>query len=465
MWMLNTVLVAVLVVTIGWAAPAASSVPRTVNVDVLVVGGTPGGVAAAIAAARVGASVFLVESSPTLGGVLTSAWLTTFDMNQGAGGQHLTQGIFLEHYRQLGISFDRGQAARVMGRAVVNEPGLRVAVESAPAGVKMDGDRIAGLEFYDVRWRRLVQVHAAQVIDATDDADVAAMAGTPYVLGRPGYRAGERWMQAVTLVVRIGDVDWRALVADIYARLLDGADLFAWGINGKAAWGYADEAARYRPIDPRVVIYPLNLALQDDGSVLINALNVTLVDGLDRDSVASAMATARAELPSLAAHLRESVPGFARARLLDHAPALYVRETRHVAGLYTLTTDDVLAGRIFDDRIAVASYPIDIHPYYPGWVNPYPRVATEYTIPYRAIVPVRPRNLLIASRALSATSEAHGSARVVPTVMALGQAAGVAAALAAQQGWTPAQIADNPARVRALQGALIAQGAYLGAKP
>jgi hypothetical protein len=144
---------------------------------------------------------------------------------------------------------------------------------------------------------------------------------------------------------------------------------------------------------------------------------------------------------------------------------MYIRETRHLIGLYTLTEQDILGNRFFDDRIAVASYPIDIHPYAPGWVNPFPRMPLTYTIPFRSIVSKTPRNLLVASRAFSATSEAHGSARVVPTVMALGQAAGVAAALAVHHGWTFEEMTQDPARLRALHGALIAQDAYLGGKP
>jgi hypothetical protein len=144
---------------------------------------------------------------------------------------------------------------------------------------------------------------------------------------------------------------------------------------------------------------------------------------------------------------------------------MYIRETRHVVGLSTLTVNSILGGQWFDDRVAVASYPIDIHPYHPRWTNPFPRMGFTYTIPYGTIVAARPRNLAIASRAFSATSEAHGSARVVPTVMSLGQAAGAAAALAARHGWTLHDIAHDPERLRILQGTLIAQGAYLGGKP
>jgi hypothetical protein len=459
--MLPVLLAAVLAATMGWTAPAASGIAEAVDVDVLVIGGTPGGVAAAIAAARMGATVLLTEAGPRLGGVLTTAWLTTFDVSVGADGQHLVRGIFLEQFRRLGISFDRGRAARALGQAVVHEPGLRAMMEAPVARVVTDGPRIAAVEFTDLQWHRTIRVRPRQVVDATDDGDVAAAAGVPYTIGRPGYRDGDRWMQAATLVFRVTGVDWREMAIDIVSKLQDGADPFHWGVNGPAAWGYPGQAAAYEPGHPQIVLSPLNLARQRDRSVLVNALNVTGVNGLVPDAVEAGMAAAESELPRLVAYLRDEIPGFENARLADHAPELYVRETRHIEGLYTLTADDILTGRVFDDRIAVASYPIDLHPYFAGWVNPFPRRAIPYTIPFRTIVPAAIDNLLMASRAFSATSEAHGSARVVPTVMALGQAAGVAAALAVQRGRAPREIAETRSLVRVLQGALIAQGARL----
>lgn len=459
------VLVVALVAVISGAAPAATAFPPSVDADVLVIGGTPGGIAAAIGAARAGARVMLMEPGASLGGVITTAWLTTFDMNIGEDGEHLTRGVFLEIYRHLGISFDPDEAARAFGRAAVSEPGVRVVTHAALVRLNMQGGRIVAAEFRDRLWRRTIVVRAKQVIDATDDGDVAAAAGVTFDVGRPAYLGRDRWMQAATLIFRVGGANWQHLAADIRSRLDSGDSPVLWGVNGRAAWGYADIMARYRPTDPRVVAYPLNLALQHDGSILINALNVTGVNGLDPASVWEGLSVARSELPHLVAYLRDAIPGFERARLLDHAPAMYIRETRHIAGLYTLRVEDILAEEVFHDRIGVASYPIDIHPYHAGWRNPYAPDSISYTLPYRAIVPRGVENLLMASRAFSATSEAHGSARVVPTVMALGQAAGVAAALCAQRGRSPHEVAADPALMRQVQWALIGQGVYLRWRP
>lgn len=456
--------VAVLVATMGGATPAAMVLPSFCEADVLVIGGTPGGIAAALGAARMGASVMLVEGSADLGGVIGSAWLTTFDISLGPNGENLIGGVFLEVYTQMGVSFDLDEAARVFGRMVVHEPGVRTVTHAVPVEVVKEGGRVTSVRFLDRQWRRTFVVRALQIIDATDDGDVAAAAGVPYTVGRPGERGQGRWAQATTLILRVGGVDWQAVAADIGWRRDEGADPAAWGISGDAAWGYPDHMAAYRPSHARVVAYPLNLARQNDGSVLINALNVTDVDGLDPASVDRGMRTSVAELPGLVDHLRREVPGFKRARLLGHAPSLYIRETRHIVGLYTLTEADILAGRVFDDRVAVASYPIDIHPYVAGWTNQYPPWANPYTIPLRAIVPHGIENLLIASRALSATSEAHGSVRVIPTIMAVGQAAGVTAAISVRTGWIPREIAESPILLWEVQRALITQGASLNGR-
>jgi hypothetical protein len=457
---------AALLATIVAAPPPATAVQSVYDVDVAVVGGTPAGVTAALAAIRLGATVVLVADRAQLGGVITSAWLTTFDMNLTPAGEHLTQGIFLEFFDRLGISFDPDEGGREFGRAVVHEPGLRAIMEASLLQVHLSGSRITAMEFLATRWRRPFAVRARLVVDATDDGDVAALAGAPYVVGRPGYRAGERWVQAATLIFRVDRVNWRRLADEIiHAVKEEGSDPRVWGVRGRAAWGFPWAMAHYRPADPLNLAFPLNLARQRDGSILINSLNLTGVDGLDPASVQAGMARARAELPRLMAHLRAEVPWFERARLVEHAPALYIRETRHIAGLYTLTADDVTSGRVFEDRIAVASYPIDIHPYYVGWTNPYTSKPRRYTIPFRTIVPRQVDNLLIASRAFSATSEAHGSARVIPTLMSLGQAAGVTAALCAHLGCMPRQVADDAVLLREVQRALILQGAYLGGQP
>jgi hypothetical protein len=425
------------------------------------VGATPAGIAAAAGAARTGVRVHLVEALPKMGGVITWAWLTTWDMNLTPDGAHLTRGIFWEYYRALGLSFDLEEAVTKLTWHVYRERLVGSTTNAPLVRVLREQGRLVGAEFDDRDWQRPLTVRARQVIDATEDADLAAAAGVSYVLGRPG-PGGVPWMQAASLIFRVSGVQWQELAADLLQRKRAGADPAAWGINGRAAWGYQPLMKRYRPTQPGTAVLGLNLALQRDGSVLINSLQIFGVNGVDPASVEEGMSRGRAELPPLVAFLRQMIPGFAQAQLGGHAPMLYIRETRHIRGMYTLEVEDIFANRVFPDRIAVASYPIDIHPYVPGWVSPYAPVRHVYTIPLRALVPVEVDNLLVASRAFSATSEAAGSARVVPTTMALGQAAGVTAALCARRGCTPREVVSSPGLLAEVQRTLRSQGAQVG---
>jgi len=455
-----SLLAAVLLLVPGRLAAAP---PRQLTVDVLVVGGTPAGIAAASGAARAGARVHIVEARPKVGGPITWAWLTTFDMNLSPEGIQLTRGVFSDYYKLLGLSFDLDEAIHKLTWAVYREVLVNITEHAPLIRPLMEGSRIVGAEFTDTTWDRVLTVRARVVIDATDDADLAVAAGARYVMGRDGPR-GERWMQPATLIFRVEGVNWDTITRVLMERRV--ANPARWGINGKAAWGFWDEMQTgYKPGQPDAGVLGLNLALQHDGSVLINTLQIFGVDGTSQVSVADGLAKGQRELPRLVSFLRERIPGFENARLGGHAPELYVRETRHIDGFYTMTVRDILLRRQFADRIAVASYPIDIHPYRPDWSNPYAPVRHVYTVPFRSLVPTGVAGLLVASRSFSATSDAAGSARVIPTTMAMGHAAGVAAAICAKDRCLPEDIARSPALLRRLQQILVAQGAYLGPGP
>jgi hypothetical protein len=460
------IIAALIVATLAAAgvAPAgfAASPQRTVTVDVLVVGGTPAGIAAAAGAARAGARVHIVERRQKLGGDITWAWLTTFDMNLSPEGIQLTRGVFSDYYRLLGLSFDIEEAIHKLTWAVYRERLVNVTEHAPLVRPLVEGNRVAGAEFEDRGFDRTLTVRAKITIDATDDADLASAVGVPHVLGREG-PDGERWMQPSTLIFRLAGINWNELTAAIMAART--GNVAAWGVNGKAAWGFWEAMRAYKPSQPDAGVLGLNLALQQDGSVLVNTLQIFRVDGTVPASLEEGMAKAKRELPHLVQFMRTHIPGMAQVQLADHAPSLYVRETRHISGIAVLTADDIFLRRVFRDRIAVASYPIDIHPYRPTWTSPYPAIRHVYTIPLRTLIPRNIDGLFVASRAFSATSEAAGSARVIPTTMAMGHAAGVAAAICAKDGCTPARLAQSAALIRKVQETLLLQGAYLGTEP
>src|SRR5690242_8425776 len=159
------------------SGPASSSQSCPVSVPVLVVGGTPAGVAAAVAAARLGTRVVLTEARPYLGGDLTGSMLNMFDMDFGPNGIHLARGIFMDVYSQLGMTFDVELAKHVFLQEVRREPNLTLRLLTKPVEVMVDGRQVVGVVVKDLQTHERQAICAKRVIDATDDADLAAMAG------------------------------------------------------------------------------------------------------------------------------------------------------------------------------------------------------------------------------------------------------------------------------------------------
>ncbi len=441
---------------------AAGAAPCTVNVPVLVVGGTPAGVAAAIAAGRLGAGVLLTEARPYLGGDLTGPMLNMFDMDYGPGGIQLARGVFMDVFSQLGLTFDVELAKLVFLQEVRREPNVTLRLYTKPVQVLVQDSRVTGVVFKDVQAHERLTVCAKRVIDATDDADVAAMAGVPYYLGREGSGI-DRAMMTATLVFEVDGVNWNDVVAYVTSKPRPRTGHPHGGVYRGNIWGFSEIMREYRPTEAGTGIYDLNLGRQAARTVLINGLLLYGVDGTDPVSVADGMRRGRAELVPLMAYLRSHIPGFQNAELVRTADYLYIRETRHIRGLYTLTVHDIVDSRVFWDAIGVASYPIDLHPYKSGEFNPYAAQRYVYTIPMRALIPIGLDNLIVASRSISATYEAAGSARVVPTTMEEGQAAGVAAVLSIRARTMFPKFSQAPALVHELQETLTTptQGAYL----
>jgi hypothetical protein len=404
----------------------------------------------------------MTESRPYLGGDLTGAMLNMFDMDFGPGGTHLARGVFMDIFSQLGLTFDVELAKLVFLREIRREPNVTLRLLTKPVQVLMQDSRITGVVFKDLQTHERLTVCAKRIVDATDDADIAAMAGVPYYLGRAGSGI-DRAIMTATLVFEVDGVNWRDVVAYVTAKPRPRTGHPRGGVHRGNVWGFSEIMRDYRPAEPGTGIYDLNLGRQADKTILINGLLLYGVDGTDPASVADGMRRGRAELVPLLAYLRARAPGFQYAELVRVADYLYIRETRHIRGLYTLTVHDIVDSRVFWDAIGVASYPIDLHPYRPGEFNPYAAQRYVYTIPLRALIPVRVDNLLVASRSISATYEAAGSARVVPTTMEEGQAAGVAAVLSIRARTTFPRFSQAPALVHELQETLVtpAQGAYL----
>jgi hypothetical protein len=430
--------------------------------DVLVVGGTPAGVAAAIAAARRGENVTLVAARPVLGGVLTDATMDQWDLNLAPNTDtEVEGGIFREIYAELGDSFGPGDAARVFGALVASEPRIHTIVNATPASVRVSGPAGAR-QIDDVTFAHAggqpFTVGADTVIDATDNGDVTALAGARYDLGRQDTGIDEK-MQAVTLMFTIDGVNWTDVLRDY-----DPAKYGPGGALDDRAWGYSKLMDAYRPSSPDVLVRDLNLGHDADGSVSVNAIDVIGINGLLPNDLIRARVLTESEAPRVVDYLRAHLAGFEDARLGTFADTIYVRETRHILGDEWLAADDVWDGVMPADTIGLSSYPLDLHPVSATDKLAYAAVRHVYGIPLGTLLPKGFTNLMLASPAISASHEASGSARVIPSTIEEGEAAGAAAALARERKTSLATLSATPDDVTALQTDLRDHGAILNYK-
>ncbi len=439
----------------------------------LVVGGGNAGCAAALAAARAGARTLLVERYGFLGGTATAAMVGPW-MTFHSGTERIVGGIaqeIVERLVALGGSpghvpdssdyvptvtpFDP-EIHKALLFDLMREAGVGLLLHALVVAALSDGaGRVIGARFATVGgWR---EVRARITIDATADAFVAASAGCVLHAGDARGR-----VQPASLMFRLSHVDTAALAAYVRAHpeqmrtALPPAERTPAALTAVAGlyefWAQAQAAG----IDvPRELVSFFASPYPDE--VTVNMTRVLDIDPLDPDDLTRAEIEARGQAMRLVAFFRERVPGFANARIAATGTQIGVRESRRIAGVYTLTADDVVAGRTFDDAVARSAYPIDIHnPSGSGTTTHRLAPGTAYEIPYRCLVPRDVERLLVAGRCISTTHEALASTRLTPTVMTLGQAAGTAAALALETGVTPRGV--DP---RLLRERLIAAGVDL----
>jgi len=445
--------------------------------DVLVVGGGPAGIAAAVGAADAGARVIVAERYGFLGGNATAALvmpLMSFHTRKSARGKvgamtllptdhgpgdPIVAGVLkrlLERLVRAGgaipPSLDTGYVVpfdpelfKIAALDLLDEAGVQFLFH-AFAGDVLRSDagapRANGVVF-ETKSGPIV-VRARAVVDCTGDGDVAARAGAPYEIGR-----FDGLTQPMTLMFRV--VDFERTAFEAYVRDHPGE----WrGVHG--LWDLVRRASAAGELDlPREDV--LFFATPHERELSVNSTRITRVLGVDVWDLSYAEWCGRQQMRQIAAFLRKYVPGFERAYVAQSGVNVGVRETRRILGDYQLTADDVLGARKFDDAIARGAYPVDIHnPDGKGTVLKHVPLGEAYDIPLRCLLPRGIDNLIVAGRCISGSHEAHSSYRVMPIVMGTGQAAGVCAALSARAGSAPRSVP-----VREVQRELVRQGASL----
>jgi len=412
--------------------------PVTEEVDVLVAGGGTAGVAAAVAAARAGASVSLIERYGFLGGLGVSAWTGTlcglYYLDAERTPVFVNGGFareFAERLSQMGGCLGawpfRDTAVApytpvffelLCDALAVEEARISLHLHSLVTDVVVEGRRIVGVAVQDKRGRHAIR--AKLVVDATGDADLARAAGVP--LQR------EATLQYPSMMFAMQDVE----IGEVLGA---GPDKLLQVIETAQAAGEFEPTRLGGNLIPTLrggeVYVAMTRVANPDG---------TPVDGCDPEQLTRGELAGRRHAVECAELLKRRMPGFQNATLAGIAPQLGVRETRKIQGELTLHRDDILSARKWEDAICNASWPMESHLPHGKTEWRFLEIDTWYQIPYRALLPPDIDNLLAAGRCISADHDALASTRVMGTCLALGQAAGIAAAQAAARHQTTRQL-------------------------
>ena len=412
--------------------------------DVCVIGGGPSGSCAAIAAAREGAKVLLVESSSSLGGMATAGLVGPFMTCYDREGEEVTvKGLFAEIVKKLeaygaAISPDKLDSPSIytsfIGRyhrhVTPFEPFyLQIVLDEMTREVGVE--LLCYTQFVDcicddkkIKYAVLNTAQGLTAVSAKVFVDCTGIAAVADAAGVPTYKGDEEsgTPQPATLMFEVGGVS--------------DSDFIERG---------------ERPERP-VKAYKM-----PSGKYKVNHYHVFNVDAANSKILTDAHSEARYQVLRAFDVLRNKTEGFENAELLAVASVLGVRESRHIEGEYKITVDDVKNGTKFNDRIAVYGYGMDIHNRTPEHTKNFKiEVAERYYIPYRSIVPKKCLNLLVAGKTLACESQAVGGMRCMPAAMAIGEAAGIASAMAAKDDCLVRSV-----NVSILQKKLIAYGALI----
>jgi hypothetical protein len=419
----------------GAAGTSAGTGRKTIETDVLVCGGGCAGTAAALSAARHGARTLLVEKAPFAGGIITSVGLPYFDGISNIGDHRVVvKGIALELLSKTGVCASDAQVIKPHNPTIPNtfefkvlldrelqaqKDRLTVLYNSIACAADSTNGRINSVTIANKDG--LVTVRPEVVIDCTGDADVAAWAGAPTE------QSAE--VQPLTLHFRIGGVKPVKGIGGLCRESLVKAQA-----QGELPYFYG----------------PGVMFLFGKDEVYIHGIRVP-ANPTDAADLSRAEMQGRADALAMFKAWKRDIPAFADSYFLEAYPWIGVRESRRLIGQHVLNEKEIMGGRRFPDAIATGCWYLDLHPnkttlgsandFKPEKVQPGP-----YDIPYRSLVPQKIENLLVAGRCHSATRGAHASTRVTVTAMALGEAAGCAAALGLKNSTNVAELDGQKVR-------------------
>lgn len=403
--------------------------------DIIVAGAGIAGISAAVKAARLSASVLLIEHYGFVGGMSTAGMVSPF-MKHSINNETLVKGVFedieLEIISRKGM-IDNGFYASSFRASAYNlllEANCTILLNTRINEVKRTGNKIHSVVV--VTDDSEIEIQADVFIDTTGDAQLVYLGGFPYQKGDE--KTGK--LQALTLFFRMAGIDVKAVTE--YAKQ-HREDFFDWMeydfdfnkiISIAGFFSFVKKAISEKRLNEEIQ-YIFFTTLPESGEGSFNTSNILGLDGSTSEELTKAELIGRKQVSQVVELLQNEIPGFSNSILLETAVQVGVRETRRAVGDYIVTGDDIKQARKFDDAIARACYGIDIH----GQKDEESRMehlkeGEYYEVPLRALIVKEADNLLVAGRCISSTREGHSALRIQPTSAATGEACGALAAIA-----------------------------------
>lgn len=395
------------------------------HTDVLVLGSGPSGFAAAYTAAKNGADVILVEQGGDVGGISTSGLMSHWT---GSCGSPLYYEILRRssldnegEFKDKIVDIINPEKLKTLYLEMLCEAGCKLLLYTFAEDAVCDGNKVLGATVINKSGK--TDIYAKVTVDATGDGDIAARAGAEYILGRES----DNKMQPATLMFKIAGVDYSRAVF-----------LGSFESTYETPHGELQDLARQHIPYPAGHILTYKTTLP--GIVTCNMTNAVDIDGTSAEDLTRATLTCRRQIDSIIKYLRKYVPGYENCFIISSASLIGIRETRHFKGKYTLTGQDILDAKVFDDYVVKdACFNFDVHNITGAGldktgVQKHFSQKRGYTIPYGCLLPEAKENLLLCGRNISGTHIAHSNFRAMPICMGIGEAAGAAAAISVLKG-------------------------------